>query len=260
MFVINKSITFMFVIGFSAIVYYSISKAKQTLPGIRRIEALEAISEAVGRATELGRPLHFTTGIGAVTDEFAPQTLAGLRILSYTSKMCAEYDCNIINTVMPPLVLPLAQEMVKQGYAEAGKIDYYRDDMVRFISPVQFAYAAGVMELIRREEVAANIEIGAFYAEALLMAEAASTTNAIQIGGTARMYQLQYFVVACDYVLIGEEMFAADAYLTREPLALGCLRAQDYGKLFCIFLVVIGSVLQTVGVEFIHDLLVKYGN
>ncbi len=260
MFIISKSITFVFMLGFTALIFYSMSKAKEELPQVRRIEALEAIKEAVGRATELGRPLHYSTGIGKVTDEFAPQTMAGLRILSYTAKLCAQYDCKLINTVMQPLVFPISQEMVKQGYADAGKLENYRADSVRFISPVQFAYAAGAMELMRREEVAANIEIGAFYAEALLLAETAATTGAIQIGGTSRMYQLQYFVIACDYVLIGEEMFAADAYLSRDPSALGCLKAQDYVKLLCMFTVIVGCVLRTFDVNFIADVLVKYGN
>lgn len=260
MFITSKLVSFIFLVGFSVTVLWSMSKAKEKLPSIRRIVALEAIEEAVGRATELGRPVHYTTGIGAVTDEFAPQTMAGLQVLQYTARLCAERDCQIICTVMPPLVYPLAQERVKQGYAEAGRLDAYREDSVRFMAPVQFAYAASTMDLIRREQVAANIEIGAFYAEALLIAEAAATVGALQIGGTARMYQLQYFVIACDYVLIGEEMFAADAYLTREPTALGALKAQDYGKVLCMLLLVVGAVLQTFDITFIRDVLVRYGN
>jgi len=259
-FIVSKAFAFASTVAFTVTIFYCISRAKIKLPNMRRIEGLEAIEEAVGRATEMGRPLHYSTGIGAITDEFAPQTMAGLRILNHTANLCAQYNCDLINTVMQPLVFPLSQEMVKQGFLEAGKLDAYRDDMVRFISPVQFAYAAGTMELMRREKIAANIEIGAFYAEALLLAEAASTVGAIQIGGTARMYQLQYFVVACDYVLIGEEMFAADAYLSKDPVSLGCIRAQDFAKIVCIILTVLTSLLATFGSYAISDFLGKYGN
>ncbi len=260
MFIISKSFSLISIVAFAITVFYCIARAKVKLPNMRRIEALEAIQEAVGRSTEMGRPVHYSTGIGAVTNEFAPQTLAGLQILSYTSRLCASYGCDIINTVMQPLVFPLSQEMVRQGYTDAGKSDAYREDMVRFISPVQFAYAAGTMDLIRREKVGANIEIGAFYAEALLIAEAASTVGAIQIGGTARMYQLQYFVVACDYTLIGEEMYAADAYLSKDPVALGCIRAQDMAKLACIATFALNAVLATFNVNVIGDFLAKFGN
>ncbi len=261
MFIETKLLSFMFIIGFGIVLYYAIVKAKESPPRIRRLEALEAIDEAVGRATELGRPLHYSTGRGAITDEHAPQTMSGLKVLAYTAKLCAQYNCDLINTVNQPLVLPLSSEMVKLGYANAGKLDEFKpDQMVRFISPDQMSYAAGTMELIQKEEVAANVLIGGFYAEALLLMEAAAANNAIQIGGTARMYQIQFFVVVCDYALIGEEIFAADAYLSGDPAALGALRAQDYGKLFCVACIVTGSLLRTLKIDFIHSVLSKYGN
>ncbi len=260
MLIANKSFTLFFGLVMSAILFFSIRKAERRLPSVRPIEAFEAIKEAVGRATELGRPLHFATGMAPLTGETAPETLAGLRILSDTSRLCAEYESELINTVMIPLVLPISQEIVRQGYISAGKSDLYNPDMVRFISPMQFSYAAGVMELMRSEKIAANIQIGRFAAEALLLAETAARVGAIQIGGTVNMYQLQYFVVACDYVLIGEEMFAADAYLSQEPVSLGCLQGQDYIKLVSIFAILIGSVLKTMNINLVIEILSKYGN
>lgn len=256
----NRGLTLTFVILLTALLFYEIARAKIKLPNVRPIAGLDAIKIAVGRATELGRPLHYSTGIGALTDEFQPQTMAGLQILSYVAKLCAEYGCDLINTVMQPLVFPLSQEMVKQGFIEAGKPEAYREDMVRFISPVQFAYAAGTMGIMQREKIAANIEIGAFYAEALLLAETAAQVGAIQIGSTARMYQLPFFVITCDYTLIGEEMFAAGAYVAKDPVGLGCLRAQDWAKLACIGTILLGTLLKTAGSNAILDFLAKYGN
>jgi len=54
--------------------------------------------------------------------------------------------------------------------------------------------------------------------------------GSIQIAGTDQVSQLPFFVVACDYTLLGEELYAASAYLGREPLLLGTLKAQDYLK------------------------------
>jgi hypothetical protein len=260
LFITERMMSMLFVVGFTVLIFQQISAARRNLPEMRPIAGLDAIPIAVGRATELGKPVHYSTGIGALDNEFAPQTMAGLRMLSYVAKLCAEYDCDLINTVMQPLVFPVAQEMVKQGFSEAGKPDAYREDMVRFISPVQFAYAAGTMGLMRQERIAANIQIGAFYAEALLLAETGASLGAIQVGATARMYQLAFFVIACDYVLIGEEMFAAGAYVARDATSLGCIRAQDFIKVLCIGAVVVGALLQTVNVTFVLDLLRKYGN
>jgi hypothetical protein len=244
---------------FGAMLWRMSVARKGTLPTIRPIPGLDALKEAVGRATELGRPVHYSTGIGALDNEFGPQTLAGLGVLQYVAKLCAEYGTKIINTVCNPVVFPLSQEMVKAGYSQAGRPDAYTEDMVRFLSSEQFAYAGGAMGTMQREKVAANIMIGAFYAEALLIAEAGFQAGAIQVGSTARMYQLPFFAIVCDYVLIGEEMFAASAYVSRDPDKLGALAGQDIGKVISFLLVGIGAVLATFKVNFITDFLAKYG-
>jgi len=247
-------------IALFAAMYWRIGVAKKgDLPTIRRIAGLDALKEAVGRATELGRPVHYSTGIGALDNEFGPQTLAGLGMLQYVSMLCAQYGTKIINTVCNAVVFPLSQEMVKAGYAQAGHPEAYTEDMVRFMSSEQFAYAAGAMGTMQREQVAANIMIGAFYAEALLLAEAGFQAGAIQVGSTARMYQLPFFVIVCDYVLIGEEMFAASAYVSRDAEKLGALVGQDIGKIVSVGLIIIGAVLRSMKTNFLYDFLGKYG-
>jgi len=82
-----------------------------------------------------------------------------------------------------------------------------------------------------REKPAACFYMGAFFAESLILAETGNSIGAIQIAGTAMPAQLPFFVAACDYTLIGEEFFAASAYLTGSPEELGSLKGQDVGKL-----------------------------
>jgi hypothetical protein len=89
--------------------------------------------------------------------------------------------------------------------------------------------------------------MGAFYAESLLLAENGNSIGAIQIAGTAEPSQLPFFVAACDYTLIGEEFFAASAYLSGERDQLGSIKGQDIGKLLVAAVIVIGCVLDTVG-------------
>jgi hypothetical protein len=96
-----------------------------------------------------------------------------------------------------------------------------------------------------REKPAACFYMGAFYAESLIFAETGNTIGAIQIAGTAMPSQLPFFVAACDYVLIGEEFFAASAYLSGEPQQLGSLKGQDFGKLIGGILILAGSLLLT---------------
>jgi hypothetical protein len=93
-----------------------------------------------------------------------------------------------------------------------------------------------------REQPAANFFMGAYYAESLLLAEPGAATGAIQIAGTDSDHQLPFFITACDYTLIGEELYAASAYLSREPALVGTLRGQDIGKGVILSVMLFGSL------------------
>jgi hypothetical protein len=76
-----------------------------------------------------------------------------------------------------------------------------------------------------------------------VMAEAGNASGAIQIAGTDAVNQLPFFVTSCDYTLMGEELYAASAYLSRQPLLVGTIKAQDFGKLVIVALVLLLSLL-----------------
>jgi hypothetical protein len=215
---------------------------------IRRIAGLSAVDEALGRATEMGRPVLFlpSGGLAAVSDI---QTLAGLIILGQVAKKTAQYDTPLLVPVSDPLVMTLAREIVKTAYTDAGRPDAFKADNIRYLTNEQFAYTAGVDGIMMREKPAANFFIGTFYAESLILAETGFSTGAIQIAGTAMISQLPFFVAACDYTLIGEEIYAASAYLSREPVLLGSLKGQDWGKALAILAVLAGVILETIAIK-----------
>jgi hypothetical protein len=135
--------------------------------------------------------------------------------------------------------------MVKSGYLHAGRPEAHEPGSVRFVSPEQFAYTAAVGGIMLRDRPAAHIYMGAFYAESLLLAETGFSTGAIQVAGTANVAQLPFFVVACDYTLIGEELYAASAYLSKEPRLVGALKGADSMKLAIIAALIVGCLLET---------------
>jgi hypothetical protein len=211
---------------------------------VRRIPGIDAIEEAIGRATEMGRAVLYVPGINDIDDI---QTMASLTILESVAKMTAKYETPIVVPTNYPVVFTLAQEMVKNGYVSAGRPDAYDPNSVRYVTTEQFAYVAAVNGIMMRDKPAANIYLGAFFAESLLLAETGFATKAIQVAGTAQVAQLPFFVVACDYTLIGEELYAASAYLSREPRLLGSLKGSDLMKVLLILIIVVGCVLETAG-------------
>jgi len=228
----------------SILVLYYISRARKGEDlFIRRISGLEAVQEAVGRATEMGKSILYVPGIGGIGDL---QTIASLVILGRVARMVADYETSILVPCNDPIVMSVAQETIKEAFSEAGRPDSFRPDNVRFITTEQFAYVAGVDGIMLRDRPAATFFLGVFYAESLILAETGHSINAIQIAGTAMPSQIPFFVVACDYTLIGEELYAASAYLSREPRLLGSLLGQDWGKVIAILLILIMSLIVSV--------------
>jgi hypothetical protein len=209
---------------------------------IRRIPGLAVIDEAVGRATEMGRPMLFSPGL----DGLWISTLQALAILRHIVTVSARYRSRIIFAGSDPVVFTIAQELIQEAYQAEGAIENYHPEDVRFVASDQFPYAAGVIGILNRERVSAQFLFGGFYAEALLLAEAGHQVGAIQVAGTPSTTQIPFFIAACDYTIIGDEFYAASAYLSREPTLLGSLVGQDYAKLVMLAIMVIGIIAVSV--------------
>lgn len=235
-----------------AVIYYIIAARQGKELFIRRINGLESMDEAVGRATEKGKPILFVPGIGDLDDI---QTIAGLTILSQLAYKAAAYNAELIVPVSKSMVLSTAREVVKEAYLKAGRHDAYKKDNIFYLTDDQFGYVAGIDGIMLREQPAANFFLGTFYAESLILAETGFGTGAMQTAGTAQPHQLPFFVVSCDYTLIGEELFAASAYLSKEPNQLGSLKGQDFGKLVIVLMIIIGSLLEIAGYHWFKSIL-----
>ncbi len=209
---------------------------------IRRIAGLNAIDEAIGRATEMGRPVLMVPGLSDNVDAIAVQAL---NICAHATRIAAKFANPILLCCYSPAVYTVAQEMIRDVYQQEGVIDRYDQDSVRFVSDRQFAFAAGVSGMILREQTAATFFLGQFYAESLIFAESANSIGAIQVASSTEVTQTPFFIAACDYVLIGDEFYAASAYLSREPVLVGSLTGQDWGKLLLIGCVVFGSFVSS---------------
>ena len=221
---------------------------------VRRIPGLEAVDEAIGRATEMGRSILYVLGMGAVEDV---ATIASMTILGQVARRTADYETPLRVPCRDPIVLNVVREMVKTAYLNEGRPDAYNEDNIFFLTQDQFAYAAGVDGMMIREKPAAIFLQGTFFAESLILAETGNSIGAIQIAGTDAEHQLPFLIAACDYTLIGEELYAASAYLSGDPRLLGSLRGQDWGKVVILVALVIGILLEPFGINWITTLLQK---
>jgi hypothetical protein len=244
---------FIAMIAFSIAIVTSIYQARSGEEVfVRRIPGLEAVNEAIGRATEMGRSILYVLGLGGVS---GPATIASMNILGQVARRTADYETPLHVPCNDPIVLNVVREMVKAAYLNEGRPDSYNEDTIFFLTDSQFAYAAGVDGIMLREKPAAIFLQGTFFAESLILAETGNSIGAIQIAGTDSEHQLPFFISACDYTLIGEELYAASAYLSKEPMLLGSIRGQDWGKVLIFAVIVLGVILELAGVNWITTLL-----
>lgn len=224
-------------------IVYNVKRAgKKNDLFIRRIAGLNAIDEAVGRATEMGRPVLMVPGLSDPVNAIAVQAI---NICSHVAKTAARFSNPIIMCAYSASMYTLAQEVIRDTYQSEGYPERFDPDSVRFISDRQFAFAAGVSGIIHREQTAAAFFLGEFYAESLIFAETANSIGAIQVASSTEATQTPFFIAACDYVLIGDEFYAASAYLTRDPIMVGSLIGQDWSKMAAIAFIALGCLNQS---------------
>ena len=232
-----------FVILLMAFLLYNINRARKGKSlFIRRIPGLNAIEEAVGRSTEMGRTVLMVPGLS----NLGPVGIQAVNIFAHITRTAAKFGTPIRLCLADAALFSVAQEIIRDVYQSEGIPDSYDPNSVRFISDRQFAFAAGVVGVILREKVAACFLMGDWYAESLILAESAKEVGAIQVAASTVTTQTPFLIAACDYVLIGDEFYAASAYLSREPVLVGSLVGQDWSKLLIASIIVVLTVQASI--------------
>ena len=225
---------------------------------VRTFPAVAAIPEAIGRAAEMGKPVYYSTGMGQGTlnnQGNGPQTLAGISILGYTTRLCAKSGVKLTYFTMIADSLPLVEETMRTAYMAEGKPEEFDSTTMINFQNEQSPYLTASLGWIQREKPASSILLGGFYYESVCIAEAGNTIGAMQIGGTANTHQLPFLVATCDYTLIMEELYAASAEISGDSDVLGSLKGEDILKFFVLILLGVGVLLAFASNKSLVDLL-----
>lgn len=239
-----------------AVTYYIRRAKRGKVSQVRRLAGIDAITEALGRAVEMGKPVFCSHGISDMRNAtYGPQTIAGLSVLSFVATHCAELGVRLIVPVRNVEVWPVATDIVETAFKMAGKADEFNMDDVTYLSSDQFGYSSNYLGMMMREKPGANIMVGAYWAESLQLAETGNRVGAMQVSGTANTHQIAFFLITTDYCLIGEEIFAAGAYVTEDPIFISSIAGQDFGRIIAVALMIIGTILFTFGSDIISRLI-----
>lgn len=211
---------------------------------LRPLAGLKELPELLGRSAETGQPLHVSVGVAGIGGSVTAETWAGLTVLRQLAEAAAACDTPLLVTVSDATVLPFAQDILWRAHVRNGNPEGYDATQVRLIAPEPMAYAAGVSGLLEREPLTANVMIGSFGDEYLLIGETGVRRGVRQIVGTADPQTLPLVYATADETLIGEEMFAGGAYTAGLPVQIASLLAEDWARWVLVAGILVAAAIK----------------
>jgi len=245
-FLVRGAIVFL-LIFIAALYYFTLRVRSGRVPTLRRIRAFDTLKGLPGRAVEAGRDLHLSLGIGSLVNETTSDSLAGLAVLDYLAEQAAATGVSPIISMADPTVMLFAQNALRAAHADDPNRAEETYRHVRWIAPQPAAYAAGVVNLLNIDQVEANVMVGNFGDEYLLRGETAARRGIAHVGGTSNPNVLPFIYASAQETMLGEEIYAAGAYLQRRPAHIGSLAAQDMLRWLVALFILGGIVLASLG-------------
>ncbi len=214
----------------------------------RPIPAFNRLYRLLGLSVEGGTRLHVSLGRGSLLTARGGPSLAGLAMLRYLTERTSVGDLPPVATTGDPALALLTQDSLKAGFQAAAAEDLYQPTTGRLTGVTPFSYAAGTMPVISDENVSASLLVGGFGPEAALITDASLRAGSPVVGGTDDLAAQSILFASSQEPLIGEELFAASAYLSSDPSQAASLTLQDILRWILILVLLGGALLKLVGV------------
>jgi len=212
---------------------------------LRDLPAYDTLPGMLGETVEAGKAVHVSFGGSAVREESTLSALASAELLYQVAERVVIGDQSTLVTLSDPLTLTLAQDTLRRAYKVRGRAANYRPIRAQWYpqGPSSLAFAAAAGIAIVDEPISANVLLGRFGPELMLIAENAQRTNqrivaqSDQIEGQAVAYAIS------QTPLIGEELYVGGAYLTRTPVLLGGVAALDALRAIVVVLIFLAALI-----------------
>ena len=251
----GRVVGFLWLLVFLAITLYNIWKKQDIY--VRPLPAVEAISEAVGRASEMGRPVVCAYGTPKQVDYL---TVASLSILKHTAELCARLGVRLI---VPLSAAPgslvthqIVRGLVKDAYTVGGTPELYDEGNFRNTGNNFYAWAMSYAQILYETQPAANIFAGFITHVAFIAETSASIPGNFSIGSSFYLPGCAMVAVSSQYALISQDVIAASAYLSEEQDQKGFLRSLDLASILFIVVVIGGSLLESIGLHLMSWLVI----
>ena len=237
-------------VALAAILAYASFTSAGSARALRSITAYHRLRQLADEAAESGRPIHVALGAGPLGGPTTSEGVMGLTVLDYVAGRAARYRQEMLITAGDGALLAAAQGIVQGARWQAGGAPTCATPEARFSGPEALAYAAGAAEAELRPDEhplpLAHALWGHWGAEGLWLAQATHRPDVTQLGGAASPAANALLYASLDDALLGEDLFAAGAYLHRRA-HLGSLVMQDLLRFAVLVLIVSGVILSSLG-------------
>ncbi len=233
----------------AAILWYMQQAYSGKMPNLRRLQAVDVIEEIIGRCVEMGRPAWYLMDtVSMTTPSVLAPTVAAFQILAYTARMAARLGATFFVPVTQGLAYAIANDIVEEAYRAEDKLEAF-DPLGTVMYLPDGADRMYIINHMWSDRIAGAFFMGSWYHKAVIFTENAARVGALSLGGTDTTHNIPFLVAICDYSIIGEELYALGAYVSQDPTQSSSLAGQDIGKYIALILILLGSILATVGFD-----------
>jgi Domain of unknown function (DUF6754) len=219
---------------------------RKSPPPVRDIPAFTRLRRAIGRVVEDGSRLHVSLGRGALVTPQSASALAGLALLRRLAELTSGGDKPPIATSGDAALTILSQSTLQEAAETSGL--GYDPAAGRLTGLTPFSYAAGAIPSIRDENVSATVLMGNFGIEAALLTDAAERARTFSLAGSDNLGAQAVIYASAQQPVIGEELYAAGAYVDAGPMHAASLTVQDILRWLLIAVMLIGALLKMAGI------------
>jgi hypothetical protein len=230
------------------ILYYILSDHTRAEINLRSIQAFTHFRREVDLAVEAGKRLHISLGRGSINDLQGGSAFIGLTILDRCARAASNSDRPPVTTSGDGVIMILSQDTLQSTYHSLANEQRYDPTNARLTGVSPMAYATGAMPVIQDEQISANIFAGHFGAEIALLTEAGERSRSLTVAGTDSIHTQAVLYATSDEPLLGEELYAAGAYLGAGVGHSASLRMQDIIRWVLVVAIVIGAILKLLGI------------
>lgn len=215
---------------------------------LRDIPSFAKLGRAVGLAVEAGQRLHISLGSGSISGLQGGSALIGFSVLGRIARAASISDRPPVATSGDGTLAILSQDTLKSAYHATGADNLYEPTSGQLSGITPFSYAAGTFPVIYDEQVSATVLAGHFGSEVALITDAADRTGSMTLAGSDSIPAQAVLYATAQEPLIGEELYAAGAYIQAGPMHIASVRAQDVLRWALILVILGGVILKVVGV------------